>query len=81
MEHPYKKLVDNIINDSEKDKLPRLLELARRCGNDNYILFRIAEYKFKYGTHFINLLGLWSYRNGSANTINYIKNVSIKEIN
>ena len=50
MEHPYKKLVDNIINDSEKDKLPRLLELARRCGNDNYILFRIAEYKFKYGT-------------------------------
>ena len=37
--------------------------------------------KFKYGTHFINLLGLWSYRNGSANTINYIKNVSIKEIN
>ena len=66
MESIYKEEIDNLINSGEKKIVPKLCELAKKNNNDPYIVFRIAVYKYEYGTpsaedDFINLMNNKDY--------------------
>lgn len=85
MENKFQKEIDSIINDGNKKVVPRLYELAKNNDNDPYILYRIAVYKYEYGTpnaedDFISLLNNKDYYYASNYYLGLI-NIRNKERN